>query len=124
MFCPAVWHRSINHTWKVSNGSGSYILQRINDAVFQHPGDIAENIDALALYLQGRIPGYLFVRPLSTLDGRNIVQVEKAFSGLVPFIEGSYTLMWWRRRAGLPGSRQFGKIHPAPVRVFHRASSF
>src|SRR5882762_5714022 len=77
----------INHTWKVSNGSGSYILQRINDAVFQHPGDIAENIDALALYLQGQHPGYLFVRPLSTLDGRNIVQVGEGFFRLVPFIE-------------------------------------
>jgi Ser/Thr protein kinase RdoA (MazF antagonist) len=81
----------INHTWKVSYGSDAYILQRINDAVFHHPRLIAENIDALAGYLQVKHPEYLFVKPLSTLDGRNLVHTAEGYFRLVTFISGSYT---------------------------------
>lgn len=34
----------INHTWKVTTGTGDYILQRINQQVFHNPQAIAQNI--------------------------------------------------------------------------------
>src|SRR5258707_12650153 len=63
----------INHTWKISCGSAEFILQQINQDVFGQPAFIAENIDALAKYLEKFFPEYLFVRPLPTLDDRSLV---------------------------------------------------
>lgn len=42
----------INHTFKVSIGSGEYILQRINTQVFPNPLGIQENINVLAGHLK------------------------------------------------------------------------
>lgn len=101
----------INHTWKVSYGAEAYILQRINDAIFHHPHLIAENMDALAFYLQTHHPEYLFVKPLSTKDGRNLVQVAEGYFRLVPFIGGSYTFdVVAAAEQAYQAARQFGKF--------------
>ncbi|HVV02634.1 MAG TPA: aminoglycoside phosphotransferase family protein [Puia sp.] len=101
----------INHTWKVSYGSTSYILQRINDAVFHQPSLIAENMESLALYLQTHHPEYLFVKPLNTLDGRNLVQSREGYFRLVPFIKGSHTIdVVSAADQAYQAARQFGKF--------------
>jgi len=101
----------INHTWKVSYGAASYILQRINDAVFHHPSLIAENMESLALYLQTHHPEYLFVKPLNTLDGRNLVQSQEGYFRLVPFIMGSHTIdVVSAADQAYQAARQFGKF--------------
>jgi Ser/Thr protein kinase RdoA (MazF antagonist) len=101
----------INHTWKVSYGAASYILQRINDAVFHHPSLIAENMESLALYLQTHHPEYLFVKPLNTLDGRNLVHSGDGYFRLVPFIMGSHTIdVVSAADQAYQAARQFGKF--------------
>ena len=101
----------INHTWKVTKGSDAYILQRINDAVFRQPRLIAENMDALALHLQAHHPEYLFVTPLRTLDGRNLVGSSDGYFRLVPFVAGSrtYDVVATTEQA-YQAARQFGKF--------------
>lgn len=101
----------INHTWKVTYGPDAYILQRINNAVFRQPDLIAENLDALALYLQTHHPEYLFVKPLSTPDGRNLVQATEGYFRLVPFITGSHTYdVVAATEQAYQAARQFGKF--------------
>jgi Ser/Thr protein kinase RdoA (MazF antagonist) len=101
----------INHTWKITHGSEAYILQRINDAIFHHPHLIAENMDALALYLRTHHPEYLFVKPLSTKDGRNLVQTTEGYFRLVPFIAGSHTIdVVAATEQAYQAARQFGKF--------------
>jgi len=101
----------INHTWKISYGAASYILQRINDAVFHHPSLIAENMESLALYLQTHHPEYLFVKPLNTLDGRNLVHSQEGYFRLVPFIMGSHTIdVVSAADQAYQAARQFGKF--------------
>ena len=101
----------INHTWKISNGSDAYILQRINDAVFRQPRLIAENIDALAVYLRSHHPEYLFVTPLNAVDGKNLVNLEEGYFRLVPFVEGSHTYdVVAATEQAYQAARQFGKF--------------
>jgi len=101
----------INHTWKVNYGPASYILQRINDAVFHQPSLIAENMESLALYLQTHHPEYLFVKPLNTQDGRNLVHSQEGYFRLVPFITGSHTIdVVSATDQAYQAARQFGKF--------------
>ena len=82
----------INHTWKLTCDGKEYILQQINQDVFGQPSYIADNTQALARYLHGNFPEYLFVRPLSTLDDRNLIHDEKeGYFRLTPFVQGSHT---------------------------------
>ena len=53
----------INNTWKVSTNETDYILQRINNAVFKKPHNIANNISVIAAHLKGQYPDYLFISP-------------------------------------------------------------
>jgi Ser/Thr protein kinase RdoA (MazF antagonist) len=53
----------INHTWKISANKTDYILQRINNAVFKKPNNIADNISVIATHLKQHHPDYLFVSP-------------------------------------------------------------
>lgn len=81
----------INHTWKIVAGKEEYILQRINQNVFKNPPDIAENMRALGEYLQKHAPGYLFVLPIKTTDGKEMVISPDGFFRLMPFIRNSRT---------------------------------
>ncbi|HEY4209814.1 MAG TPA: aminoglycoside phosphotransferase family protein [Puia sp.] len=101
----------INHTWKIVCGPASYILQRINDAVFRQPSLIAENMESLAFYLQTHHPEYLFVKPLTAGDGRNLVQSEEGYFRLVPFIAGSHTIdVVSATDQAYQAAQQFGKF--------------
>lgn len=84
----------INHTWKISAGGKSYILQKINDRVFKDPGAIDRNICSIAGYLQQHAPEYLFAAPVPTVDGRTLVHedgLDGGFYRLYPFINGSHS---------------------------------
>ena len=82
----------INHTFLLS-GNSSFILQRINTAVFRKPERVAKNIRLAADYLKYHFNDYLFLSPI-----KNSQQEEMAFDGegtpwrLFPYIDGSYTL--------------------------------
>jgi len=85
----------INHTWKVTNleGKPQFILQRINKQVFLSPNDIADNIKQLNKYLSKTNPGYLFVSPLPTIDGKYVLHhTDDEYYRLFPFVENSVTI--------------------------------
>jgi thiamine kinase-like enzyme len=102
----------INYTWKVTCQGHEYILQHINHEVFTQPGHIAENINALAAYLHQYSPGYLFIRPLPSLDGKNLVHDESlGYYRLVPFVTASHTYdVAQSDQLAYEAARQFGKF--------------
>ncbi|HYJ38158.1 MAG TPA: aminoglycoside phosphotransferase family protein [Chitinophagaceae bacterium] len=80
----------INHTWKVHTPLRDYILQRINQLVFQQPEHIAHNMEVITDHLQKNEPGYFFPVLVKTLDGKKMVfHAEKGYFRLFPFINGS-----------------------------------
>lgn len=82
----------INNTWKVSDGDIHYILQRINDNVFKQPSDIEYNIHQIAEYLKKNHHDYLFVAPVETISGKEMVNHPHGYFRLFPFINNSYTI--------------------------------
>lgn len=83
----------INNTWKVVNGTKSYILQRINDNVFKKPENIAYNIRLIADYFQEKYPAYLFTSPVQTTSKSDILyETGDGYFRLFPFVERSHTV--------------------------------
>lgn len=82
----------INHTWRVSNAEKVYILQRVNHQIFKKPEDIASNISLIAAYLQQNYPEYLFVSPIKTAKGEEMLFLEgEGYFRMFPFVEGSHS---------------------------------
>ncbi|MBO9684591.1 MAG: aminoglycoside phosphotransferase family protein, partial [Flavisolibacter sp.] len=83
----------INHTWLVTDQNKEYILQRINNQIFTRPEDIASNIDILGKYLSEHYPDYLFVKPVKTINGQDLVYLEaQGYFRLSPFVPNSHTI--------------------------------
>ncbi|HTF30605.1 MAG TPA: aminoglycoside phosphotransferase family protein [Flavitalea sp.] len=81
----------INNTWLVRDKGRTFILQKINTAVFKDPYAIAANLKALDDYLKQKAPDYLFVKPLTTIDQQEMVQQSGGHFRLFAFVEGSRT---------------------------------
>ena len=82
----------INHTWKVTSSGKEYILQRVNDSVFEQPANIAHNIKIIAEYLHHHYPEYCFVAPLISSDGHEMIYVkDDGFYRLFPFVAKSHS---------------------------------
>lgn len=99
----------INHTWKLSYGQETYILQTINQKVFPDPWAIASNIDAIAQYLLFQHPSYQFVSPKQTKLGASMVEMNDIFYRIFPFVEDSIakTVLETPEQA-FEAARQFG----------------
>jgi Ser/Thr protein kinase RdoA (MazF antagonist) len=83
----------INRTWFLNNGNDKYILQRINQDVFNTPALIAENIEMVGNYLSTHFPGVTFPRPVTTISGETLVDAgSEGFFRLFPFIADSVTI--------------------------------
>ena len=63
----------INDTWKINAGGKDYILQRVNQKVFQEPAKIAANIELIAVHLQQYHPDYFFVAPIRSHHGQSMI---------------------------------------------------
>lgn len=104
----------INNTWKVSrkDNEDAYILQRVNHHVFKSPQDIAHNIRKIGHYLSIHHPGYLFVRPLHTLQGEDMYFMEgEGFFRLVPFVRKSHTVdVVQTPQQAYEAAKQFGRF--------------
>lgn len=102
----------INDTWQINNGGKYYILQRINHQVFKEPGAIAYNINITANYLHQNYPGYLFVMPVKTIDGKDIFfDDDNGYFRLSPFVENSHTIdVVQQPQQALEAAAQFGKF--------------
>lgn len=82
----------INHTWKISSPEESFILQRVNHAIFKEPGNIAHNIRMIAVHLRAHHPRYPFIAPMQTLRGEEMVyEADYGFYRLFPFVPGSHS---------------------------------
>jgi Ser/Thr protein kinase RdoA (MazF antagonist) len=83
----------INRTWKIIFENKTYILQRVNDAVFKNPQDIADNIKMVSDYLRKNHPGYKFVAPITSVAGNEMVFIEDGgYFRLFNFVKGSHTV--------------------------------
>ncbi len=83
----------INDTWKVENENKTYILQKINTAIFKHPEYISENIQSLANYLSVHHPEYFFLTPVRTLAKKDLVFIEgDGYYRMYPFVKNSHTI--------------------------------
>ncbi|RYZ61504.1 MAG: aminoglycoside phosphotransferase family protein [Chitinophagaceae bacterium] len=102
----------INRTWKITTPENEYILQRVNQTVFEKPGKIAANIRQIAAYLKEKHPDYNFVAPLASSDGSEMIYVkDEGFFRLFPFVAGSHS----KDVVDCPGqayeaARQFGRF--------------
>src|SRR2546423_4543054 len=82
----------INRTWKVAAPRGQFILQQVNQTVFQKPECIAHNIRLIGDYLQKHYPDYCFVTPLVSSNGSDMVYLkEDGFFRMFPFIADSHS---------------------------------
>ena len=82
----------INRTWKVTNGKKEYILQRINRDIFRQPERIAQNIQAVGLYLKTHFPGYLFIEPIASSENTPLViSGDQQYFRLLPFVPASHS---------------------------------
>jgi len=82
----------INSTWKVSTANKDFILQRVNNTVFENPAHIAYNIRLIADYLKQHHPEYSFVAPLTSSAGDEMVYLkDRGFFRLFPFVPGSHS---------------------------------
>jgi thiamine kinase-like enzyme len=85
----------INNTWKIQSNDSSqdYILQRINHAIFKRPEDIAYNITCIGNYLQKCCPDYLFMVPLHTANGEELIgDTDKGYFRIFPFLKNSRSI--------------------------------
>ena len=98
----------INNTWCVKTPNDVYILQRINQAIFKKPEDIAANISLIAKHLGAFYPEYLLVSPVKNTEGGDLVIIQegylrnvkdflninelpKNYYRLFPFVKGSHS---------------------------------
>jgi Ser/Thr protein kinase RdoA (MazF antagonist) len=103
----------INHTSLVTDTTSGkrYIFQRVNDAIFKRPEDIAFNIRTVDDYLKAHCPGYLFESPVFTQDGRDLIQTEEGFFRLFRFVENSHSIdVVEKPFQAFEAARQFGLL--------------
>jgi len=82
----------IHNTWKISDNSKEYILQRINHQVFKNPSFIAHNVTAIASWLEKNHPEYFFVAPLTAKNAESILHIpNEGYFRLFPFVKDSHT---------------------------------
>ncbi len=102
----------INHTWRVRNTQKDFILQRINDSVFKQPEDIEYNIQTIEKHLEEYHPRYLFVGPVKTTAGKEMIHIPgEGYFRMFPFVPDSHTINVVQSPAqAYEASKQFGKF--------------
>lgn len=87
--CEAFGDGMINRTYLL-RGGGDFVLQRINHLVFKEPEAIADNMRLAAAHVRQQHPSYLFVTPLTTPTGQDLVRDEEGYYWrLLPFVPDS-----------------------------------
>lgn len=102
----------INRTWTIQKGDEKYILQKINDAIFKKPEDIAANIDLLDEYLKVNHKDYLFTRPLKTTGGKSMLYLEgDGYYRIFAFVPDSHSIdVVETPDQAYEAAKQFGKF--------------
>ena len=82
----------INHTWKITTKDKQYILQKVNQSVFEKPDSIAHNISLIGGYLLTHFSDYRFVAPITSSDGTEMIYVkDEGYYRMYPFIVDSHS---------------------------------
>lgn len=102
----------INYTWRIKNAHKDYILQRINDTVFKQPQAVAHNIQIISEYLRHHHPEYLFVVPVKTTAGEEMIfNKDEGYFRMFPFVPNSHTINVVQSPSqAYEAARQFGKF--------------
>jgi Ser/Thr protein kinase RdoA (MazF antagonist) len=102
----------INNTWQIKKAHDDYILQRINTTIFKEPAAIAQNIQMISRYLQKHHPEYLFVVPVKTITGDEMLYDEQeGYFRMFPFVYNSHTIdVVQSPMQAYEAARQFGKF--------------
>ncbi len=103
----------INTTWKIvdKQGDPKYIIQKINQQIFKQPGDIASNIRLIDHYLKEYYPDYLFVSPVVTIAGDELLKTNDEYYRMFPFIADSHTIdVVEKQQQACEAARQFGRF--------------
>jgi hypothetical protein len=85
----------INDTYRIDFEAGgtthSFLLQRLNHHIFQHPEVLMENIRKVSDFLSGQDYGYQVIHPVPTLDGK-LLYTDAAgnYWRFFPFVKNSY----------------------------------
>ena len=83
----------INRTFKIEGEDASFILQRINHYVFQKPEIIAANIRRASTFLKEKYPEYVFLSPIPSTDGLDIVYDAEGYPWrLLPYFKNTITI--------------------------------
>jgi Ser/Thr protein kinase RdoA (MazF antagonist) len=103
----------INTTWTIADKmrNAKYILQKVNHQIFKRPEDIAFNIRLIDNYLKDHFPDYLFVSPLVTTGGDELVKNDNGYYRMFPFITNSHTIdVIEKPLQAYEAAKQFGKF--------------
>jgi Ser/Thr protein kinase RdoA (MazF antagonist) len=102
----------INQTFKITDGSRLFILQRINEHVFKNPYDLSANVHMMDEFLKMQSPDYLFVSPIVSLNKEALVyEKTSGYFRLFPFIKGSHTIdVVSTPQQAYEAASQFGKF--------------
>ncbi|MDQ7948674.1 MAG: aminoglycoside phosphotransferase family protein [Pedobacter sp.] len=101
----------INSTFLVDIGDRSYVLQKINTAVFKDPCAIAHNVSAIADDLAKNHPDYLFPAPIPALNGELMVNHQNEYWRLLPYVVNTVALdTLTDPKQAYEAAKQFGKL--------------
>jgi Ser/Thr protein kinase RdoA (MazF antagonist) len=90
-------------------GNPAFILQRVNDAVFRQPPDIAANLALLGTHLARHHPDYLLPLPMATRDGRPYARPDDAWWRIIPYVPGTHAIdVCSRPEEAFEAAQQFG----------------
>jgi len=103
----------INRTYLLSplSADKKYILQNINTSVFKNPASIANNLKAISDYLAQHHPEYLFIKPVPTVNGEQMAEVNSEYWRMLPFVPDTVSLdVLSEPRQAFEAAKQFGKL--------------
>ena len=103
----------INTTWKIEDkhGNAKFILQRINQQIFKQPADIAFNTRLIDKYLKKNFSDYLFVSPVVTIEGVELLKSDTGYYRMFPFIANSHTIeVVEKPEQACEAAKQFGRF--------------
>ena len=103
----------INRTYLLSplSEDKKYILQNINTSVFKNPQTIANNLKTISNYLLKNHPDYLFIKPISTVNGEEMALVNDEYWRMLPFVADTASLdVLSEPQQAYEAAKQFGKL--------------
>ncbi len=101
----------INRTWLIEEHDKKFILQRINENVFQKPEAIDHNIKAINWFLKTHSPGYKFTAPVVSKNKESLIKTRNGSFRMFEFILQSHTYQVLQNPClAYEASKQFGRF--------------